>query len=70
VYPTSVTRSSTSTIALNSGLGRRMFRSKIFGRAWFPMTSASRRPRVMNSACFSPLRSSSAFVATVVLSRM
>lgn len=47
-----------------------MFKSKIFGRDWFPMSRRSRKPRVISSACLWPLRSSSAFVATVVDSLM
>ena len=41
-------------------------RPKIFGRAWYPIRSASRKPRVAISSVRSPLRSSSALVATVV----
>ncbi len=47
-----------------------MFRSKIFGRDWLPMRRRSRKPRVISSACLWPLRSRSAFVATVVDSLM
>ena len=41
-------------------------RSKMFGRAWLPMYSKSRKPCVITSAVLSPFRSSSALVATVV----
>ena len=39
------------------------------GRFWYPMRSASPKPRVMTSTVGSPRRSSSALVATVVPSR-
>jgi len=42
----------------------RISRSKMRGRLWLPMCSRSRKPRVVTSAHRSPLRSSSALVAT------
>ena len=41
-------------------------RSNILGLDWFPMWSKSLKPLVITSATLSPLRSSNAFVATVV----
>jgi hypothetical protein len=61
-----VTRSSTSTTRSYSGDGSVTARSKIRGRSWYPIRSASPNPRVITSAVRSPRRSSSAFVATVV----
>ena len=43
-----------------------MARSNSRGRAWLPMRSASAKPRLTTSSVRSPLRSSSALVATVV----
>ena len=48
----------------SGGLRARM--SKMSGRAWFPISSASPKPRVVTSAKRAPSRSSSPFVATVV----
>jgi hypothetical protein len=60
------TRSSTSTTRSNSIEGLMMWRAKMLGRAWEPMRNASRKPLVVSSSVRSPLRSSSALVATVV----
>ena len=46
--------------------GRRTLRSNSRGRAWLPMRSTSAKPRFTSSSMRSPLRSSSALVATVV----
>ena len=40
------------------------------GRLWLPISRRSLKPLVMTRACLAPLRSSKAFVATVVLRRM
>ena len=70
VYPTKVTLSSTSTTAEYKGEGLRILRSKILGRDWLPINRRSLNPFVIRSACLWPLRSRSAFVATVVDRRM
>ena len=59
-------RSRASTTALYSSSGNTMLRSKRRGRFWYAMRNASRKPRVVTSSVGSPLRSSSALVATVV----
>ena len=46
--------------------GSAIARSNRRGRAWLPMRSASAKPRLTTSSVRSPLRSSSALVATVV----
>src|SRR5215469_6432818 len=46
--------------------GFSMRRAKILGRAWYPISSASRNPSLTINSAGSPLRSSSALVATVV----
>jgi hypothetical protein len=46
--------------------GRAICRSKIAGLDWLPMRNTSQKPLVVTKAVRSPLRSSSALVATVV----
>lgn len=64
-----MTLSSTSTVLEYNGFARLILRSKIFGRAWLPISSRSLKPLVIIRACFWPFRSRRAFVATVVDSR-
>src|SRR5438552_8273624 len=64
--PSAATRSCASMTREYSSSGSTMWRSKIRGRSWYAMRSASRKPRVVTSSVGSPLRSSSALVATVV----
>src|SRR6266581_4581150 len=67
--PRAPTRSAASTTREYSSSGRTICRSKIFGRSWYAISSASANPAVMTSTVGSPVRSSSAFVATVLPSR-
>ena len=60
----------TSTTFEQSGEGWRIFRSKILGRDWEPVSRRFLNPFVIRSACLWPLHSSRAFVATVVESRI
>ena len=64
--PSMPTRPSISTTCSYSIEGRVIARSNSRGRAWLPMRSASAKPRLTISSTRSPLRSSSALVATVV----
>ena len=68
--PAASKRSSTSTTASYSGSGRSMCSAKRSGRACVPMVNASAKPRVINRAVGTPLRSKSALVARVVPNRM
>ena len=60
------TRPPISTTRSYSIDGSVIWRSNSRGRAWLPMRSASAKPRLTTSRVRSPLRSSSALVATVV----
>ena len=64
--PRTSTRPPISTTSSYSRLGRVIARSNSRGRAWLPMRSASAKPWLTTSRVRSPLRSSSALVATVV----
>ena len=64
--PSTPTRPPISTTRSYSIDGSVIARSNSRGRAWLPMRSASAKPRLTTSSVRSPLRSSSALVATVV----
>ncbi len=66
ISPRALTRSAASITRSYNISGRTMCRSNSRGLAWVAIRSASRKPRVMTSTVRSPLRSSSALVATVV----